>query len=113
MSSHTPRVLSPVPFAQLALQNLAIGVLRQFVQKLDTRRFLVRREPATAVLDELGLAHGHVLLAVRNVEVAVLIQETDITRVMPAVAQSLSGGLGVVPVALHDQVTADHDLPML
>ena len=32
---------------------------------------------------------------------------------MPAVAQGLGRGLGLVPVALHDQVTADHDLAVL
>ena len=158
--SHAPRVTPPVRFTQLALHDLAIGVLWQCVQELDRGWLLVRRESASAVLNELGLGHRHaragddqrldrlapllvghahdghfehgrmhaedflnltrvdirataddqVLFAVRNVKVAVLVQEAHVTRVVPAVAQGLRRGLGLVPVALHDQVTADHDL---
>ena len=43
-------------------------------------------------------------------EVALVVEAADVAGVQPAAAQGLGGGLGLVPVAGHDDVAADDDL---
>src|SRR5262249_39435186 len=52
---HVAIASNPVRLAQLALENLAVRVLRQLRKELHRRRLLVRREPQAAVLDDVCL----------------------------------------------------------
>ena len=67
-------------------------------------RFHLGREDAiTGSLD-------HVLLALLDHEVALVVYAPDVARVEPAVANRLRGRVRSPPVALHDHRAADHDL---
>src|SRR4051794_14197665 len=66
-----------------------------------------------ARVDVVAPADDHVLLAVDDEEVAVLVDLGHISRVEPAVAHDLLRGVVAVPVALHEVVTADGDLAPL
>src|SRR3954464_12781826 len=63
-----------------------------------------------ARVDVVAAADDHVLLAVDDEEVAVLVDAGHVARVEPAVAQDLLRGVVAVPVALHEVVAADRDL---
>ena len=52
----------------------------------------------------------HVLQAVADREVAVVVAHADVAGVKPAVTDRLRGVLGTVPVAEHDVGSANHDL---
>src|SRR5262245_25054920 len=53
----------------------------------------------------------HVLLAIRDVQVAVFVKMTHVSGMEPAVAERLRRRVGVVPVTLHHEVTPYDDLP--
>ena len=63
-----------------------------------------------ARVDVVAAADDQVLLAVDDVEVAVLVGAGHVAAVEPAAAHRLRGRLGLLPVALHDVVAADQDL---
>src|SRR3954454_14535718 len=63
-----------------------------------------------ARIDVVAAADDHVLLAVDDEEVAVLVDAGHVARVEPAVVQDLLRGVVAVPVALHQVVAADRDL---
>src|SRR5205085_135043 len=58
----------------------------------------------------LAGAQDHVLGAVRDVQVTVLVEEADIARVQPAVTDRLGCCVGPVPVARRDRRAAQADL---
>src|ERR1700709_525228 len=81
----------------------------------DHRRFadprvLVEHLLDLARVDVVAAADDQVLLAIYDVEVALLVALRHVPRVEPAAAHRLRGGVGALPVALHDVVAADHDL---
>ena len=81
----------------------------------DHRRFadlrvLVEHLLDLARVDVVAAADDQVLLAVDDVEVAVLVDAGHVAAVEPAAAHRLRGRVGALPVALHDVVAADHDL---
>src|SRR5439155_7764 len=55
-------------------------------------------------------AEDHVLLAIDDVEISVLVHPREIAREQPSVAEHRRGLLRLVPVALHDLGTADREL---
>src|SRR4029079_3587103 len=70
-------------------------------------------------LDALGrdivalVVDDQVFLPVGDPDPALLIQVADISRAEPAVAQPPRGPLRVAPIAVHDQLAADHDLAVV
>src|SRR6476469_6712903 len=81
----------------------------------DDRRFadlrvLVEHLLDLARVDVVAAADDQVLLAVDDVEVALLVDAGHVAGVEPTAAHRLLGGVGALPVALHDVVAADHDL---
>src|SRR5215207_7948904 len=64
--------------------------------------------------DVVALVEQHVLGAVDDREVAVLVEDSDVAGVEPAAGvDRLGGRVGAVGVAAHDLRTADADLPAL
>src|SRR5829696_7900146 len=63
-----------------------------------------------ARVDVVAAADDHVLLAVDDEEVAVLVDLRHVPGAEPAVAHDLLGGVLAVPVALHHVVALDRDL---
>src|SRR3712207_5380400 len=64
-----------------------------------------------ARVDVVAAADDHLLLAVDDEEVAVLVDLAHVARPEPAVVvEDLFGGVLLVPVALHDVVALDGDL---
>ena len=63
-----------------------------------------------ARVDVHPAADDQVLGPVAQREVPVGVEAADVAGVQPAAAQRLGGGLGLVPVAGHDDVAADHHL---
>ena len=61
-------------------------------------------------VDVLAAGDDHVLLAVDDVDVAVLVLPHQVTGMEPAAAERLGGLLGLVPVPLHHQRAAVDDL---
>ena len=62
-------------------------------------------------VDVLAAPDDHVLLAVGDEEEAVLVEVADVAGVQPAVGvDGLGGGLGLVPVAGHEDRAGDADL---
>src|SRR5262249_12683542 len=57
-------------------------------------------------------ANDQVLLAVHHVQVAVGVQAADVAGVQPATEQGRRSLRGRIPVAGHDAVGADADLPV-
>ena len=55
-------------------------------------------------------AQDHVLLAVDDREVALVVHGREVAGAEPAVGDGLGGRLGLAPVALHHVVAADRDL---
>src|SRR5579872_7486103 len=80
---------------------------------LGDRGMLVEHLLDLARVDVVAAADDQVLLAVHDVEVAVLVDPGQVAGVEPAVADRLGGGLGPLPVALHDVRPADDDLAHL
>src|SRR5207237_8896556 len=58
-------------------------------------------------------AQDQILLAVNDVQIAVVIQMTDVSRMQPAVPQCCCSLLLRVPVAGHDAWPANADLAVL
>jgi hypothetical protein len=58
-------------------------------------------------------ADDHVLLAIGDEQIAILVEVADVAGVQPAAAQGLGRRLRLVPVALHHDVAAYHDLAEL
>src|SRR3954454_9448286 len=77
---------------------------------LRDRGVLVEDLLDLARVDVVAAADDHVLLAVDDEEVAVLVDLGHVARVEPAVAHDLLRGVVAVPVALHEVVAADGDL---
>ena len=65
------------------------------------RRVLRHRLLDFAAVDVLAARDDHVLLAVDEVQVALVVDVADVAGVHPAVAQRLRGRIRVVPVAEH------------
>ena len=61
-------------------------------------------------IDVLAAADDHVLGAVDQDEIAVLVEPTDVTGVQPAVDDGLGGLLGPVQIAAHHVGALDHNL---
>src|SRR5580692_9069332 len=80
---------------------------------LGDRGMLVEHLLDLPRVDVVAAPDDQVLLAVHDVEVAVLVDPGQVTGVEPAVADRLSGGLGAIPVALHHVRPADDDLAHL
>jgi len=68
---------------------------------------------STLGIDVLATADDHVLDPVDDPQVAVGVEDADITGVQPAVAERVGGRLGPVQVALHHVRPLDHDLATL
>src|SRR5215471_9679303 len=51
----------------------------------------------------------HFLLAINYVEVALVIDPANVSRIQPSVAQHTGGLFRSVPISLHDLRTADYD----
>src|SRR6266702_3096120 len=56
-------------------------------------------------------AEDHLLLAIDDEEIALLVDVPEVSGVEPAALESLGGRLWIPPVALHHVVASDHDLP--
>src|SRR3954453_6261638 len=82
-------------------------------RRLDHRRVLVEHLLDLARVDVVAAADDHVLLAVDDEEVPVLVDLRHVAAVEPAVADGLRRRVGLAPVALHDVVAADDDLAHL
>ena len=78
--------------------------------RLANRRVLVEHLLDLARIDVVTAADDHVLLAVDDEEVAVLVDLAHVAGVQPAVADRLGGRVLALPVALHHVVAPDHDL---
>src|SRR5215471_4936807 len=63
---------------------------------------LGRGNAETLVLD-------HFLLAINYVEVALVVDPANVSRIQPSVAQHTGGLFRSVPISLHDLRTADYD----
>ena len=74
-----------------------VGVLDQAVLDLDA-------------VDVLAAPDDHVLGPVGDEQEAVVVEVADVAGVQPAVDDRLGGGLGLVPVARHDDRALDADL---
>ena len=61
-------------------------------------------------IDVLAARDDQVVLAVDDVDVAVLVPASHVAGVQPAAPERPFGGVGPVPVAAHDAVAADQDL---
>lgn len=61
-------------------------------------------------VDVVAVPDNHVLLAVHDSQVAVVVLGPKVPRAEPAVDDRLGGGLWPVEVALHQQVSADDEL---
>src|SRR3712207_5364120 len=66
-----------------------------------------------ARVDVVSASHDHVLLAVDDVEVALLVHPGYVPGVEPAVPYGARRLLRHVPVALHDLWSLDYELPAL
>src|SRR5262245_4531180 len=62
-------------------------------------------------VDVCTTGDDHVLLAIRDVQVAIFVKMTHVAGMEPAVAERLRGRVGVVPVTLHHEVATYDDLP--
>src|SRR6185437_638820 len=80
---------------------------------LPDRRVLVEHLLDLARVDVVAAADDQLLLAVHDVEVAVLIDAAHVAGVQPAVDDRLGRRLRPLPVALHHVVAADDDLAHL
>src|SRR5262249_7483168 len=78
--------------------------------RLGDRGMLVEDLLDLARVDVVAAADDHLLLAVHDEEVAVLVHPGQVTSPEPAVRDRLGRGLGLAPVALHHVVAADGDL---
>src|SRR4051812_47432316 len=79
-------------------------------RRLGDRRVLVQDLLDLARIDVVAAADDHVLLAVDDEEVAILVELRHVAGVEPAPAHDLLRRVGPAPVALHDVVAADADL---
>src|SRR3954447_18160397 len=77
---------------------------------LGHRGMLVEDLLDLARVDVVAAADDQLLLAVDDEEVAVLVDLGHVATVEPAVLDRVLGGVGLVPVALHDVVALDDDL---
>src|SRR5207302_9437137 len=62
-----------------------------------------------------GLAAGtdHVARPTHDRQVALVVERAEVARVVPAVAQRLGGGVGLVEVPVHEQLALDAHLAFL
>src|SRR4051794_27425863 len=87
-----------------------LGVRHPDHRRLGDRGMLVEDLLDLARIDVVAGADDHVLLAVDDEEVPVLVDLRQVAAVEPAVADRLARGIGPVPIALHHVVPADDDL---
>src|SRR5207302_1321397 len=71
---------------------------------------LVERSLDLERRDVLAAADDHVLEAVDDVEEALLVEDADVARIEPAVAECAPCRLRILPVAREDLRAADDDL---
>src|SRR5215831_12501306 len=81
--------------------------------RLEHRRVLVEHFFHFGAVDVLASRDDHVADTVHQEKVALGVHVTEITTVIPAVAQRLGGLGGFVPIPLHNIRAAYHDLANL
>src|SRR5262249_42005886 len=74
------------------------------------RRVLEQRLLNLARIDVVAGDDDHVLLAVHDRDVAILVHRREVAGVEPAVAQGLGGRLRLLPIALHNVLAATDEL---
>ncbi len=87
-----------------------VGVLDPDTGDLGDRRVLVEGLLDLPRVDVVATADDHLLLAVDDEEVAVLIDPRHVAGEQPAVPHHLRGRVRAIPVALHHGVAPDRDL---
>jgi len=61
-------------------------------------------------IDILSPGNDHVLLTICKIEIPFLIHGPHVSRMEPSVSESLFRRIRVIPVALHNVLSPDHDL---
>src|SRR4051794_21962497 len=82
-------------------------------RRLADRRMLVEHLLDLPRVDVEAAADDQLLLAVDDVEVAVLVDPGHVPGPQPAVGHGVGRGVLALPVGAHDHRTADEDLPHL
>src|SRR6185295_4035249 len=67
----------------------------------------LRRDIVALVVDD------QILLAVGDLDPALLVEVPDVARCQPTVLEHTSGLFFVAPIAAHDELTANHDFAIL
>ena len=82
-------------------------------RRLADGRVLVEHLLELARIDVVATADDQVLLAIDDEVIAVLVDRRDVPGVKPARAHHLARGVVPIPIALHHEWSAHHELAWL